>query len=58
MVFCEVVGEKINDNEFILGIVYICWVMYGKVSKENVYFYCVGEIFFVYNGIIENYVEF
>lgn len=42
----------------IIGIVYICWVMYGGVIEVNVYLYFLIEcVVVVYNGIIENYVN-
>lgn len=39
-----------------IGIVYMCWVIYGVLVICNVYliFLC-DEIVLVYNGIIENY---
>ncbi len=53
----EAVGEKINDNEFTLGIAHTRWATHGKVSKENAHPHCAGEISLVHNGIIENHAE-
>lgn len=42
-----------------LGIVYICWVIYGVLIEGNVYLYFFSdEVVVVYNGIIENYEFF
>lgn len=38
-----------------IGIVYICWVIYGEFLEVNVYLYVFEYIVVVYNGIIENY---
>lgn len=45
-------------KEGIIGIGYICWVIYGVLNDVNVYLYCFGNLclILVYNGIIENYV--
>lgn len=40
-----------------MSIVYIRWVMYGKLSSVNVYLYFIENLVLVYNGIIENYVS-
>lgn len=50
---------KIVGVEGIIGIGYICWVIYGKLMEDNVYLYCFEiECFvLVYNGVIENYFE-
>lgn len=41
----------------LVGIGYICWVIYGELSEVNVYLqYFMDECFYlVYNGVIENY---
>lgn len=44
---------------FCIGIGYIRWVIYGILIDRNVYFYYSEskDVVFIYNGIIENYVE-
>lgn len=57
--FEEVVVEMLFMVLFgIIGLGYICWVIYGCFIDCNVYLYCdvVGKIVVVYNGIIENFV--
>ena len=54
----EAVGEKINDNEFTLGIAHTRWATHGKVSKENAHPHCAGEISLVHNGIIRKFIIF
>lgn len=54
---CKVVDN--SDEDGMLGIGYICWVIYGVLNYENLYLYQLifGCFILVYNGVIENYEE-
>lgn len=48
---------EVEGFNVVLGIGYICWVIYGGVIEVNVYLYISYGVVLVYNGIIENYEE-
>jgi glucosamine--fructose-6-phosphate aminotransferase (isomerizing) len=56
----EIFVDKIKDVPFSVAVSHTRWATHGGVTETNAHPHvdCLGNIFIVHNGIIENYLEF